>query len=190
MANENGCLGYWMAGTFICGGTITALFFGINNSGVDYLGVYYNFPDTSTSASRTICGILGTFTGFHRCFTDDELYNEETEETIKDFKFKYAGRVVISSGKIATDLSEGVDENNEWTIKYDKEGITLEDALPIVQLSRKRKDKRVFGVFGLPKRNNSRIQRMIINSVVMLEYGLLIQMVILKMVIIYKVQMN
>ena len=37
--------------------------------------------------------------------------------------------------------------------------------MPIVQLSRQRKDKRVFGVFGLPKRNNSRIERMIINSV-------------------------
>ena len=37
--------------------------------------------------------------------------------------------------------------------------------MPAVQLSRQRKDKRVFGVFGLPKRNNSRIESMIINSV-------------------------
>ena len=108
--------------------------------------------------------MLGSFTSFHRCFTNDELYNEESEETIKDFKFKYAERVVISSGKIATDDSNN-DENKTWTIHYDKEGITLEDALPIVQLSRKRKDKRVFGVFGLPKRSNSRVERMIINSV-------------------------
>ncbi len=48
---------------------------------------------------------------------------------------KYAGRVVISSGKIATDDSND-DENKTWTIHYDKEGITLEDALPIIQLSR------------------------------------------------------
>ena len=166
MAVESGCLGYWMTGTFICDGTITALFFAINNSGTDYLGVSFNFPDTSSAVQKTICAMLGSFTGFHRCFTNDELYNEESEETIKDFKFKYAGRVVIASGKIATDDSI-TDENNntEWNIKYDKEGITLEDALPIVQLSRQRKDKRVFGVLGLPKRNNSRKERMIINSV-------------------------
>ncbi len=36
-------------------------------------------------------------------------------------------------------------------IKYDKEGITIEDSLPIVKLSRERKDKRVFGVLGNPK---------------------------------------
>ena len=37
--------------------------------------------------------------------------------------------------------------------------------MPIVQLSRQKKDKRVFGVLGLPNRKNSRKERMIINSV-------------------------
>ena len=46
-----------------------------------------------------------------------------------------------------------------------KEGITIEDALPIVQPSRKKKDKRVFGVLGMSSRNNSRPERMIINSI-------------------------
>ena len=46
-----------------------------------------------------------------------------------------------------------------------KNGITIEDALPIVQLSRKKKDKRVFGVLGMSTRNNSRPERMIINSI-------------------------
>ena len=50
-------------------------------------------------------------------------------------------------------------------LKSDKEGITIEDALPIVQLSRKRKDKRVFGVLGMSSRDNSRPERMIINSI-------------------------
>ena len=77
------------------------------------------------------------FTGFHRCFTDDELFNDETEETIKEFKNNYVGRVVVSTGKIATDTTN---EDQNWEIKYDKAGITIEDALPIVQLSRKRKD--------------------------------------------------
>jgi hypothetical protein len=164
MMAEGGCYGYWMGGNFELDGTITALFYGMNNTGTDYLGVQYNFPNTLTGVRLTINAMLGSFTGFHRCFTNDELYNEESEETIKDFKFKYAGRVVISTGKIATDDSNN-DEDKTWTIHYDKDGITLEDALPIVQLSRQRKDKRVFGVFGLPKRNNSRVERMIINSV-------------------------
>ena len=55
--------------------------------------------------------------------------------------------------------------NDEWEIKYDKEGITIEDALPEIELSRKKNDKRVFGVLGMASRNNSRAERMIVNSV-------------------------
>ena len=57
--------------------------------------------------------------------------------------------------KIATETSKTGDKT-ERNIKYDKESIAIEDALPAVQLSRKKKDKRVFGVFGLLNRNNSR----------------------------------
>ena len=56
-------------------------------------------------------------------------------------------------------------DDNGWVIEYDKAGITIEDALPIIQLSRKKKDKRVFGVMGASKRKNSRKERLIINSV-------------------------
>ena len=56
-------------------------------------------------------------------------------------------------------------DNTDWQILYDKEGITIEDALPMIELSRKKKDKRVFGVLGNSKRNNSRSERLIINSV-------------------------
>ena len=133
MSCENGCAGYWITGGgLIVDGVINAYFYAVSNSGTDYLGVQYNFPDTINPSQRVIYAMYGTFTGFHRCFTNDELYNEESEETIKDFKFKYAGRVVISTGKIATDLSN--DDGKEWTIHYDKNGITLEDALPVVQL--------------------------------------------------------
>ncbi len=46
-----------------------------------------------------------------------------------------------------------------------KAGITIEDALPIIQLSRIKKDKRVFSVIGAAKRKNSRPNKLIVNSV-------------------------
>ena len=52
-----------------------------------------------------------------------------------------------------------------WEIKYDKDGITIEDALPQIELSRKKKDKRVFGVLGSKVRQNNRPERLIVNSV-------------------------
>jgi hypothetical protein len=102
--------------------------------------------------------MYATFTGFHRCFTKDALYDNDDPQKFKD---DYMGRIVISTGKIATDMKT----NDEWEIKYDKAGITIEDALPEIELSRTKKDKRVFGVLGLSKRNNSRPERMVINSV-------------------------
>ena len=40
----------------------------------------------------------------------------------QSFKDSYEGRIVISTGKIATDTNE---TDEEWEIKYDKEGITI-----------------------------------------------------------------
>ncbi len=54
--------------------------------------------------------------------------------------------------------------NDEWEIKYDNEEITIEDGLPMIRLSRSKKDKRVFGVLADPKWQNSRQERLIINS--------------------------
>ena len=45
-----------------------------------------------------------------------------------------------------------------------KDGITIEDAVPVVRLSRQRKDKRVFGVFGGLRSTNNK-DRLIVNSV-------------------------
>ena len=109
---------------------------------------------------RQLYIMFETFTGFHRCFTNDELFDNENPQSFKD---NYIGRIVVSTGKIATDF-KSID-NDEWEIKYDKEGITIEDALPMIELSRKKKDKRVFGVLGNSKRNNSRPDRLIVNSV-------------------------
>jgi hypothetical protein len=131
----------------------------IGTNGTDCCGVSFN-SSQGTIYQTSIKIIFGTFTGFHRCFTDDIKFKDEEPQKFKD---DYVGRIVVSTGKIATDSK--TENNTEWNILYDKEGITIEDALPIIQLSRTKKDKRVFGVLGMPTRQNSRNERMIVNSV-------------------------
>ena len=76
------------------------------------------------------------------------------------------GRIVVSTGTIKTHSSKTkTDGDTEWEIKTGKEAIIIEDAHPTIKLSRKKKDKKVFGVLGNSKRNNSRPERLIINSV-------------------------
>ena len=96
--------------------------------------------------------------------TEDELFDITDPQKFKD---DYEGRIVISTGKIITDTTYDPDnkDNTKWKILYDKEGITIEDALPQIELSRKKKDKRGFGVLGSIVRGNSRIERLIVNSV-------------------------
>jgi hypothetical protein len=134
----------------------------VSNSGTDLLGTGNADAGNNTDYYRTIYIMYNTFTGFHRCFTEDIEFDKENPQKFKD---DYVGRIVISTGKIATDTKDNNDNTSEWEIKYDKEGITIEDSLPIIELSRKKKDKRVFGVMGMPSRNNSRAERLIINSV-------------------------
>ena len=102
------------------------------------------------------------------------------------------GRVVIATGKIKTDFSRKKEvetepepepvidsitglpiepaklpkkDEDEWYIGIDKDGISVEDAVPVIALSRKKKDKRVFGVLGEPKRSTNNKDRLIVNSV-------------------------
>jgi len=146
-------------GSLLLSGEIVPTMTSVSSTNTDYCGVSFN--SAFNGVYQTSIKILyGTFTGMHRCFTEDELYNKEEPQKFKD---DYVGRIVISTGKIATDNK--TENETEWEIKYDKEGITIEDALPIIELSRTKKDKRVFGVLGLPSRNNSRIERMIVNSI-------------------------
>ena len=105
-----------------CAGNITCTLSAVDNSGTDYVGVG-NADSNNNSFSRRLYIMFNTFTGFHRCFTNDELYDNNDPQKFKD---DYLGRIVVSTGKIATDLKT----NDEWEIKYDKEGITIEDALP------------------------------------------------------------
>jgi hypothetical protein len=163
-------------------------FYSVTNSYTDYLCVQGDYGGNNAYGERWIRVAFGSFTAFHRCYTDDEIYNNDTQENIDLFKNDYMGRVVIATGKIKSDFSritkapkdpnapDGADdpndpnnkapkENTEWYSEIDKDGITAEDAVPIVRLSRKKKDKRVFGVLGAPKRNTNNPNRLIVNSV-------------------------
>ncbi len=144
----------------------TCYFESQSGSGMDYTGVL-NAGAITTNNYRTLRVIYNTFTGYHRCNVYDELCNNENVDI---FKNEYTGRIVISTGKIKTDVSikknkEPTTDEYEWSSLCDKEGITIEDALPKVQLSRVRKDKRVYGVLGDPKRGTNDKNKIIVNSV-------------------------
>ncbi len=79
----------------------------------------------------------------HRCFTEAILFDKEKHQVIKKYIWVHImGRIVISTGNIATDATCGTTENMEyktkeiWKIKYDKEGITIEPDLAMVKISR------------------------------------------------------
>jgi hypothetical protein len=95
-------------------------------------------------------------TELSRVYTNDLLFDEE------NFKNNYIGRVVITTGKIKTDIPTEDDYKQiVWSSRIDKEGIYIEGANPVVQLSRDKKDKRVFGVL----RSTNNKDRLIVNSV-------------------------
>jgi hypothetical protein len=164
------------------GGQIYAWFVSIGMTGTDYLCVQQNYTNGQFTPNW-IRVAFGSFTAFHRCYTDDVLYNNTTDEDIDLFKNKYMGRVVIATGKIKTDLSRQKEtdqepkldplsglpipknDEEEWYSGINKDGISIEDAIPVVALSRKKKDKRVFGVLGDPKRNTNNNNRLIVNSI-------------------------
>jgi hypothetical protein len=158
---------------------IRAGFKAVTNTGTDYLCVQQNYASVGLLASNWIKVAYGSFTAFHRCYTDDELYNGDSDENIDIFKNNYVGRVVIVNGKIKTDFTRKKEnttttspnpeipnkDDDEWHTEIDKDGIRIEDAIPVVQLSRKKKDKCVFGVLGDPTRNTNDKGRLIVNSV-------------------------
>jgi hypothetical protein len=151
-------------GNMILKGVLNCQFVTIANTSRDLTGIDIEGTNVGNTNNTTLFCIQGTFTGFHRVYTEDEKFNIEDP---KKFKDDYEGRIVISTGKIATDTTDDNEnrENTEWRILRDKEGITIEDALPMIELSRKRKDKRVFGVLGDKRRSNNRAERLIVNSV-------------------------
>ena len=78
-------------------------FFTIANTNRDLVGVNIEGTNVNNYNNTTLYVIQGTFTGFHRCFTEDELFDKEEPQLFKD---NYEGRIVISTGKIATDTNE------------------------------------------------------------------------------------
>jgi hypothetical protein len=184
------------SGDFFATGQLVAGLYAVSQTNTDHLVVQQNYSSVGQYSQNTIKVGFGTFTGFHRCYTDDELYNNETDEIIDIFKNKYVGRVVIATGKIKSDftrkktkpeplpepepepepeidemtglpkmkLNVPMGEQDEWYSEIDKDGITIEDAVPVVRLSRNKKDKRVFGVLGGLRSTNNK-NRLIVNSV-------------------------
>ena len=144
-------------------GSLQCNFLTIANTNRDLTGIAVENTSVNAFNNTVLYCIQGTFTGFHRVYTDDELFNIDEPQQFKD---NYEGRIVVSTGKIATDTTDnGIENNTEWQILYDKEGIAIEDALPKIELSRNKKDKRVFGVLGDKRRKNNRPERLIVNSV-------------------------
>ena len=139
-------------------GQLKASFYTVTG-GRDLLGIRIENSQNVNSGynNAIVYAIQDSFTGFHRCFTNDTLYNNNIEL----FRNTYVGRLVISSGMIST----AIENNGEYDIKYNKDGITIQDALPYFQLSRKKKDKRILGVLGDPTRISYHYERMIINSI-------------------------
>ncbi len=193
-------------GSLISYGAIYGQFYSVSMTGTDYLCIQVN-TGYNTNTNEWIRVAYGSFTAFHRCYTDDELYNNETDESIDLFKNNYMGRVVIATGKIKTDFSKTkpkpepelepeIDsmtglpkikqpkpDEDEWYSEIDKDGIAIEDAIPVVSLSRQRKDKRVFGVLGTSKRSTNNKNRLIVIVLVRGQYVYLILMEILRMAI-------
>jgi hypothetical protein len=150
-------------------------FISVNRTNTDYLCIQQDASFQGQGLHGVIRSAFQSFTSFHRCYTDDVLYDEENYDI---FKNDYIGRVVIATGKIKTDLSRDKEptepepesdikkaHDNEWYSLIDKDGITIEDAVPVVQFSRIKKDKRVFGVLGAPNRNTNNKERLIVNSI-------------------------
>ena len=165
---------YMNSGGYTYTGQINSVFYSRSMTNTDYLCIGSNTALGSYTSSW-IDVAYGSFTAFHRCYTDDVLYTGENDETIDLFKNNYMGRVVIATGKIKTDSTRAKEPEpdkpknepitQEWYSTIDKDGITIEDAIPIVQLSRTKKDKRVFGVLGAPTRSTNNKNRLIVNSI-------------------------
>ena len=134
---------------------ISTYFEVISGGGYDNVGVV-DASSTGVYVYRKMFVRLSTFTEVHRCFCEDELYTN-----YDDFINEFVGRVVVSKGKIKTALKEA---DKQWEIFEDKDGITIDDSHPVIELSRKKKDKAVVGVITKRNQNNDLPNRLVINS--------------------------
>ena len=77
-------------------GYLQCLFFTVDYVGFDKVGVADTIG-TGRNESRQMYQIYNSFTDFHRCFVDDELFNKDKPQEFKDI---YMGRIVVSTGVI------------------------------------------------------------------------------------------
>ncbi len=79
-------------------GYLQYLIFTVDYVGFDKVGVA-DTTGTGRNESRQIYQIWNSFTDFHRCFVDDELFNKDDPQQFKDI---FKGRIVVSTGIIKT----------------------------------------------------------------------------------------
>ena len=83
----------------IISGYLACTMTSVQITGTDYVGVVIN-TNQGQNYNTVIYIMYGSFTGIHRCFTNDELFYFNNTQLLKD---SYIGRIVIASKKIATD---------------------------------------------------------------------------------------
>ena len=83
-------------------GYLQCLFFTVDYVGFDKVGVA-DTVGTGRNESRQMYQIWNSFTDFHRCFIDDELFNKDDPQQFKDI---FMGRIVVSTGIIKTHSSK------------------------------------------------------------------------------------
>ena len=129
----------WYIGTIYTGTYSTLMFStGTHQSNADYPDrirysgyVYSGFNNTSTSSNL---GDQMNFTGQHRCVPQNiDFYNNIDN---------YIGLIVYATGDYKTY------SNSQEKLTTDKEAITINDSLPIIDLSNKKKQKSVFGIIS------------------------------------------
>ncbi len=70
-------------GSLYLSGTIVPTMISVANSGTDFCGVQIN-TSSGSSYQYPVMIMFDSFTGFHRCFVDDELFDINNIQTLKD----------------------------------------------------------------------------------------------------------
>jgi hypothetical protein len=85
------------------------------NTNPDSTGIQHEYTNVNDVSHASLYWIQGTFTGFRRVFTEDcGTFDKDDPQKFKD---DYEGRIVVSTGKIATDTTDNdIKDNTEWQI--------------------------------------------------------------------------
>jgi hypothetical protein len=81
-------------------------FYSVSMTNTDYVCVQGDYGANNEYGERWLKVTYGSFTSFHRCYTDDVLYNNETDENIDIFKNNFMGRVVKQLVRLRVILQE------------------------------------------------------------------------------------